>query len=140
VRDDLPETGCVVRHTLRRLLARGDVVAGLVDAGPWHDLGTIATYARASFGLLDGSIAFPGVEAPFEARWVDPLARVGERVRLGRWVVAGARAALTGAGTIERAIVWDGATVSAPASDVIATAGGARVPVPGAPPGVSAAE
>jgi mannose-1-phosphate guanylyltransferase len=124
---DLPAEGCVVRHTLRRLLARGDVVAGLVDGGPWFDLGTLATYAEVNFGLLDGSIAYPGVEAPFEARLVDPLARVGSGIRLGHRVVVGARASLAGEGRIERAIVWEDAVVRAPMANTIATGGGLRV-------------
>lgn len=136
VRDELPDEGCIVRHTLRRLLARGEVVAGLVDAGPWYDLGTVESYASVNLGLLEGSIAFPGVDPPFEARWVDPLARIATGVRLGRCIAIGARAQVQGEGKIERAIVWEGAIVQAPLSGLIATTEGRRVPFASAP-GVS---
>jgi NDP-sugar pyrophosphorylase family protein len=129
IADDLPERGCVVRHTLRRLLSRGEIVAGLVDSGPWHDLGTIETYAGVNFGLLDGSVRYPGLSVPFEARILDPLVRVGDAVRLGQGLVAGARSQLDGHGTIERAIVWDGAKVRAPLADAIVTTHGLRVPL-----------
>jgi mannose-1-phosphate guanylyltransferase len=49
IADDLPAEGCVVRHTLRRLLARGEVVAGVLDDGPWFDLGTLESYAAVNF-------------------------------------------------------------------------------------------
>jgi mannose-1-phosphate guanylyltransferase len=130
IADDLPENGCVVRHTMRRLLARGDTIAGLVDAGPWHDLGTIASYASVTFGLLDGSVRYPGIEPRFEARWLDPLARVGAGVRLGEHVAVGARASLAGSGRIERSIVWDGASVRVPVGGVVVTTSGAAVPIP----------
>lgn len=130
IADDLPANGCVVRHTLRRLLARGATVAGYVDNGLWFDLGTIDAYVSVHRGLLDGSIVHPDVLTPFEARTLDPLVQVGPGVELGRYVVAGARASLRGKGMIERAIVWDGATVDAPARDVIVTNGGKTVPIP----------
>src|SRR5262249_10475224 len=119
--------GCIVRHTLRRLLARGEPVGGVLDVGPWYDLGTIEDYARVNLGLLDGSIGYPGIEPPFEARWLDPLVKVAPGVTLGQRVVAGARAELRGSGLIERAVVWDGAVVDAPFANAVATSGGKRV-------------
>lgn len=129
--DDLPENGCVVRHTMRRLLARGEVIAGLVDNGPWYDLGTIESYVSVHRGLLDGSIVYPGVKAPFEARHVESTARVEPGVKLGRYVSVGAGAVLRGNGALSDSIVWDGATVDAPASRVIVTQGGRVVPTGG---------
>ncbi len=129
IADDLPANGCVVRHTLRRLLARGEPVAGLVDTGLWYDLGTTDAYVDVHRGLLDGTIEHPEIEVPFEARWLDPLVRVRDGVRLGRNLVAGARAELRGEGVIENAIVWDSAVVDAPLSDVIVTSSGVRIDV-----------
>jgi mannose-1-phosphate guanylyltransferase len=129
IADDLPENGCVIRHTLRRLLARGERVSGYIDAGLWFDLGTIEAYASVHRGLLDGTIRHPDLEPPFEARCLDPLARVGEGVRLGRYVVAGARAELRGKGMIENVIGWDGARIDAPLAHAIVTANGERVPI-----------
>lgn len=127
--DDLPDNGCVVRHTLRRLLARGDTVSGLLDDGPWFDLGTPETYVGVQRGLLDGSIAFPGVEPPFEARWLDPTARVGDDVRLGRYLSVGAGAVLAGRGEVRDAVLWDGARVTAPFEGAVVTAEGRVVRV-----------
>ena len=92
IREDLPDQGCMVRDTLRRLLARGATVAGWVDAGPWHDLGTVGSYADANFGLLGGRIAFPGVAPAASGSWLDATVRVGEGVKVGREVVVGAGA------------------------------------------------
>jgi mannose-1-phosphate guanylyltransferase len=126
---DLPEQGCIVRHSLRRWLARGDRVSAIVDQGPWFDLGTISSYASVTFGLLDGTIAMDGViPAPGAAR-VDDHARIGPGVSVGRHVEVGARAVIDGSGGMSRAIVWDGARLPAPCSDVIVTTGGARVPL-----------
>jgi NDP-sugar pyrophosphorylase family protein len=130
VREDLPENGCIVRHSIRRWLARGDRVSAIVDDGPWFDLGTIAEYARVTFGLLDGSIAFPGQRAREGACAVDrATATVGEGVTLGRHVVVSEGAKLSGHGSIDHAIVWNDATLEAPASNVIATTNGARVAI-----------
>lgn len=131
VEPDLPEQGCVVRHTFRRLMDRGECIAALVDDGPWFDLGTIERYVEVNMGLLDGSIRYPGIDPPFEARLIDPRAKVGSGVRLGRKLVVGAGATLEGHDVVERAIVWDGATVTAPFADRVITAGGLQVPIRG---------
>jgi mannose-1-phosphate guanylyltransferase len=130
IADDLPEQGCVVRHTMRRLLSRGEIIGGVVDSGLWHDLGTTAAYVDVHLGLLRGTISHDDIETPFESRWLDPLVHVGEDVRLGRDLVAGARAVLRGRGTVENAIIWDGASVEAPTKGMIVTARNNRVPFP----------
>jgi mannose-1-phosphate guanylyltransferase len=128
VRDDLPERGCIVRHSLRRWLARGDRVSAIIDDGPWFDLGTIGSYAAVTFGMLDGTIVFPSVKTPVNHSrigavraqpgvWIGPLCDLGDGVNL------------SGAGEISRVIAWDGAHLTAPVHDVIATTGGALVPI-----------
>lgn len=127
VRDDLPENGCIVRHSLRRWLARGDRVSAIVDDGPWFDLGTIASYAHVTFGLLDGAIAFPGISPAKDA------CRVGE-VSLGT-ATLGAHCDLSdgvvveGDGALSRVIAWDHAKVHAPERNAIFTTGGERVAI-----------
>ncbi|MFO0556782.1 MAG: nucleotidyltransferase family protein [Polyangiales bacterium] len=128
VRDDLPENGCIVRHSLRRWLARGDRVSAIIDDGPWFDLGTIASYAEVTFGLLDGTIAFPSVKTQANHSRIGavraaPSVRIGERCDLGDGVE------LSGEGELSRVIAWDGAKLTAPARDVIVTTGGARVAI-----------
>ncbi len=71
LRDDLPREGCVVRHTLRALLARGEPVGAVVDAGPWFDLGTHGAYFGVQQRALREGIA-PMVAAAPTARWVGP--------------------------------------------------------------------
>lgn len=118
VADELPTEGCVVRHTLRRLLARGETVAGVVDDGTWHDLGTPASYAAAQFALLRGELrGFPA--GPPGGVLVAPTAVIDPGVRVVGPCVVGDSARIRGTGTLERAIVWPGATVDVPRSDAI---------------------
>jgi mannose-1-phosphate guanylyltransferase len=118
VADDLPVEGCVVRHTLRRLLARGEEVRAVVDDGVWHDLGTPASYAEAQFAMLRGELRGLG-PAALASVLVGEGAGVGEGVRVEGPAVIGRGAVITGEGALSRAIVWDGAAVRVPAADVI---------------------
>lgn len=126
IADDLPTEGCVVRHTLRRLLARGEVVAGAVDRGPWHDLGTPEGYAAAQFALLRGELQ-PLSPATPGALLVSRDAEVSPAVALAGPCVVGEGARISGSGALTRAIVWPGAALEAPARDVIV---GLRARVP----------
>jgi mannose-1-phosphate guanylyltransferase len=129
IEEDLPEQGCIVRHSLRRWLARGDRVSAIVDDGPWHDLGTIRSYAEVTFGLLDGTIPFDGFTPPSGARWIDPSAEISRDVTVGARAFVGAGAQVVGEGSLERTIVWEGARMTEPCRDVIVTTGGERVPI-----------
>lgn len=127
VADDLPTEGCVVRHTLRRLLARGDFVGGVVDDGAWHDLGTPERYAEAQFALLRGELqGFP--PGPPGAVWVAPTAVIDPGVHLEGPCIVGENARVHGEGTLSRAIVWPDAALDTPRSNVI-VARTARVPI-----------
>jgi mannose-1-phosphate guanylyltransferase len=128
IREDLPDNGCIVRHSLRRWLARGDRVSAIVDDNPWFDLGTIPSYARVTFGLLDGSIDFPGEFAePTRSRV--GAATVAAGARIGAYCDVGDGAVVDGEGALQRVIAWPGARVTAPAEGVIVTTGGARVAI-----------
>jgi mannose-1-phosphate guanylyltransferase len=129
VADELPAEGCVVRHTLRRLLARGARVSGVVDRSPWYDLGTPAAYAEASFALASGTLPWPGWEAPPDGVVRGAGVRVAEGVTVGGPAVLGDGVAVTGEGTLTGCIAWDGATLAAPAARVIASRGH-RVAIP----------
>lgn len=116
--DDLPVEGCVVRHTLRRLLARGEVVAGVLDDGPWFDLGTLAQYARVNFSLVTGALPWPGVVAPEGG----VLAPDGvDRAVLGAPAIVGEGARLDPGVTLARAIMWDGAEAHASLHGAVVT-------------------
>lgn len=129
VADDLPVEGCVVRHTLRRLLARGEVVAGVLDDGPWFDLGTLERYAEVNFALATGALRWDGVAAPPGGVYAPS---VSDRRGLSAPVVVGTGARVAASAALERVIVWDGAAVSASARDAVVTRR-AVVPLPAAP-------
>ena len=123
---DLPEEGCVVRHTLRRLLARGEVVAGVLDDGPWFDLGTLERYAEVNFALATGALRWPSVTPPIDGVYAPSWA---DHSMLSAPVVIGTGALVAPAATLARAIVWDGATVRRSVRDVVVTRG-VVVPLP----------
>lgn len=130
IADELPAEGCVVKHTLRRLLARGARVSGVIERSPWYDLGTPAAYAEASFALASGALAWPGWSAPADGVVRGEGVSVASGVTLAGPLVLGDGATVTGAGALRGCIVWDGATVEAPAERVIVSRGH-RVAIPG---------
>ncbi|MFO0628316.1 MAG: NDP-sugar synthase [Polyangiales bacterium] len=119
VADDLPVEGCVVRHTLRRLLARGERVMGVRDDGPWHDLGTPARYAEAQFALLRGELQ--GFAGSPGGLYQGASVRVPEGVSLRGPAALGDGVFVEGEGEIARVVAWPGARLRAPAHDLIAT-------------------
>jgi mannose-1-phosphate guanylyltransferase len=129
IADELPAEGCVVKHTLRRLLAKGARVSGVIDASPWYDLGTPAAYAEASLALASGTLAWPGWSAPADGVVRGDGVSVAAGVTLAGPLVLGDGAAVTGSGVARGCIVWDGATLEAPAERVIASRGH-RVAIP----------
>lgn len=117
VAPDLPVEGCVVRHTLRRLLARGERVSGVRDDGPWFDLGTPQAYLAANLALLRGEITLPGWSAPPGASLVGRNTDTGDVTVTDS--VLGDDVRVTGRGAIRESVVWDGATVDAPCERAI---------------------
>ena len=107
-----------MRHTLRRLLARGEVIAGVVDEGPWFDLGTLERYAAVNFALASGALSWPGVVAPSDGIVAAPGA---DRSRLVAPCVVGAAVLIAPAVTVRRVIAWDGAVISQSVRDAVVT-------------------
>lgn len=114
---DLPRSGCVIRRGYRQWVDSGAVVGGFVDEGAWRDLGTPPEYLRAHLDLLDGTLSWPGLEAPGEAL-VDDGASVGEGAALDR-VVVGAGARIDAGVRLERVVVWPETHVTEDAADAI---------------------
>ncbi len=114
---DLPDEGCVVRHTLRRLLARGERVSGVIDEGPWFDLGTPQAYLAANLALLRGELSLPGWSAPAGGVIVGRDTAAGAVTLADSVLGDGVR--VTGRGAIRETVVWDGATVEAPCERAI---------------------
>lgn len=129
VADDLPAEGCVVRHTLRRLLARGERVMGVIDDGAWHDLGTPARYAEAQFAMLRGELqGFAGTDG---AVYLGAGVTVPAGVSVRGPAALGDATIIAGTGEITRVVAWPGASLRAPAREVIVTP---RHVVPFSPP------
>lgn len=104
---DFPAEGCVIRSAYRKWVDEGTTVAGVTDLAPWKDLGTLAAYLEANVELARG------------AALIHPSATVATGAQL-RGVVIGARASV-GAVSLERVVVWPGATVHADLRDAIVT-------------------
>lgn len=105
--DDLPANGCIVRHSYRRWIDRGEVVSAIVDEGPWRDVGTLPAYLDANMAL-----AGTGVLA-------DPTARVESSALVG--VVVGRDAHVAPGVTLRRVVVWDRASVTSSLESAVVT-------------------
>lgn len=116
---DLPVEGCVVRHTLRRLLARGETVRAVIDRGPWFDLGTPRRYSDAVFALLRGELRALW-DAP-DAVWMGARCDRSDGVELVGPAAIGDDCEIRGEGTVERVIAWPGASFEAPLRGAIVT-------------------
>ena len=129
--DALPEDGCIVRHAYRRWVDEGEVVAGVVDDGPWADLGTHTAYLDANIDLACGRRRWPGIVPGVAAAATVAAGAVVddaivEAATLGadvvvRRAVVGAGAEIAAGVTVEDAVVWDGAQVTSDVRRAIAT-------------------
>lgn len=117
---DLPAEGCIVRHSYRRWVDSGAVVAGHVDDTPWRDLGTPAAYLEANLDLASGRARWPSIAPDPEGNLVHPEARVEPGASL-REAVVGAGATVRAAARVRRAVVWDGAEVGGEVADAVVT-------------------
>ena len=93
----------------------------------WRDIGTPEEYRRATDDVLSGRVLVrgaratgiaPGVTVPASARIDGPVrigdgAEIGERVRIIGPSVIGDRVRIGDSAVLERAIVWNGATIGA---------------------------
>lgn len=111
----LPAEGCVVRQGYAEWLNAGETVSAVLASEPWEDLGTPERYLAAHRAL-----AATGAS-------IDPSAAVEPRASLEEcWVGAGAT---IGPVTLQRVVVWDGATVDEDLEDAIVTREGRVVRV-----------
>jgi mannose-1-phosphate guanylyltransferase len=111
LRARLPPRGGLVEDVWIPALARGEALRAELHRGPWHDVGTVATYLEANRAWL----AERGLES-----WVGPGARVGAGVTLDACVV-GAGAVVEGAGVLSACVVWPGARAVAPLQGAVVT-------------------
>lgn len=108
----LPEEGCVVRKSFQPMLAKGEAIATVVDAGDWADLGTIEAYFEASVDLAARAREPHGI--------LDRHASVHDRAVLERCVV-GAGALVGPNARLRDCVVWPGASVDAALERAIVT-------------------
>jgi len=106
-----PPVGGLVEDVLIPALARGETLRVHPFEGPWHDIGTVASYLAANVAWL---------EARGAASWVAPGARVAAGITLDRAVV-GEGATVAGSGAVVRSVVWAGAHATAPLDGAVVT-------------------
>jgi mannose-1-phosphate guanylyltransferase len=109
LRGALPERGCLVGDVYIPALRRGAVLRAVEHHGPWHDIGSLASYVDANVAWLRAR-SVPG--------WTGPGASVARAVHLDETVV-GSGAMVTGEGRLVRSVVWPGASAVAPAQDTV---------------------
>lgn len=110
---ELPERGCLIADYCLVKLRRGEPIETCPVAGRWWDLGTPERYLAANLDWLADHAA-PG------GAFVAASARVAAGVELVSSVV-GAGATVTGAGRVERCVIWPGSAARAPLSGCIVT-------------------
>jgi mannose-1-phosphate guanylyltransferase len=113
LRAELPERGCLVGDVYLPALRRGARLASFVGSGPFWDFGTVADYLAANRAWL----ATRGL-----ASFVGPGTAIAPGIDMEGSVV-GAGARVTGAGALERVVVWPGELALAPLADAVVAAG-----------------
>lgn len=105
----LPRVGCMVGDVLAPALERGARIATIDHAGPWDDIGSIASYLAANSRWLRRR----GLDA-----YVADGATVAEGVTLDQAIV-GRGAVVDGRGSLTRCVLWPGAHATAPLTEQV---------------------
>lgn len=121
--DDLPEDGCIIRHSYRRWLERGEFVAAVIDESPWLDLGTPQSYLEANISLATGARAQLGVSRDPVRGIVHGSAVLGAGAHVTGSVI-GQGAAVGDSIRVDRSVVWPNTVVTADLVQAIAWPGG----------------
>jgi NDP-sugar pyrophosphorylase family protein len=139
---DLPENGDIVRHSYAAWLARGEVVAAVIDDAPWLDVGvTLRHYLDANLALARGELSWPGIVPEpggvfvagsgagdtLEPRGLPP-AKIGAGTQLALTAV-GAGAEVADEARLTRVVVWPGARAQGVLEDAVVTTSGRVVQV-----------
>jgi NDP-sugar pyrophosphorylase family protein len=127
---DLPEQGDIINGAYRPWLARGEVVAGVVDEGEWLDVGvTLRHYLEANLALATGRITWPGVTRQAGNLLLADSARLGAGSRLEQCVV-GDHVSIAPGAVLCRTVVWAGVAVAGAWEDAILTTAGQIIRLP----------
>jgi mannose-1-phosphate guanylyltransferase len=113
LRKGLPERGCLVGDVYIPAMKHGARLQAFECEAPFFDIGTVDRYLEANLDWL----ASRGLSS-----WVDRGAVLAPGVTLDGTLV-GAAAAVSGDGTLERCVVWPGASVDAPLADAVVAPG-----------------
>lgn len=113
----LPREGCIIRTAYRAWIDRGETVIGVVEKGPFADLGTLDAYLDANVAFAEGKAL---LEPPVVAAPVHPDARLGRGARVEASVV-GPGAEIAPGVHLERSVVWPGARVTRDATRSVFT-------------------
>ncbi len=113
LRARLPERGCLVGDVYIPALERGVRLIAFLHEGAFFDIGSVESYLAANLAWL---------RARRLERWTGPGARVDPGVVL-REAVVGEGASVSGAGSLERCVVWPGAEATGPLADAIVAPG-----------------
>lgn len=137
--DRIPPDGeqCIVRTAYRQLFHEGRGLHGVVTEDYWWEHSTPQRYLQGVANVLDGKAELPHAEHPLrgvasEASidpsaevigpvWVGPNVSVGAGARIGPHVQLGVGAVVEPGAVVERAIAWEGATVSGTVRDTVVT-------------------
>ena len=114
------EPFCIIECYKKLLKQRGSIRAHLVKDHFWTDMGTPEDYLKLHADLLEKSI--PGyeeldeelAESPFVGTQNDSIAK---DVQLKDWACIGKGATIGAGTTLQRTVIWDGASV--PAGSII---------------------
>jgi NDP-sugar pyrophosphorylase family protein len=118
----LPEKGCIIRESYRRWIDGGEVVAAVVEEGPWVEVGTPHAYLDANCRLADGGAQWNGIDADANGVIADDSCEYrGATVRSS---VLGPGVRVADGTRLQRVVVWEGVHVKRDARDAVLTPSG----------------
>jgi NDP-sugar pyrophosphorylase family protein len=120
----LPDEGCIVRKTYIPLLADNIPLRGLPTDGYFCDLGTPERFLQANVALVTGQTKIDGFRSQQSGTYVGKHVSLGKNCRLGPGTVVCDRAVIAADVSIERAVVFEGATVNRSIKNAIVTSKG----------------
>lgn len=119
-REFLPDEGCIVRKCYMPWVEGGARVAGVIEASPWHDLGSVQLYFETCLRLASGEIQWPGLTPDATRGLIHPSASIDASASVEACIIG--RGCQVGPGIkLERCILWPETHASQSASDVILT-------------------
>ncbi|MGB3976326.1 MAG: NDP-sugar synthase [bacterium] len=99
---------CINSEIYPRILELGHRVGVYRHDGYWSDIGTIKSYYRAHFHVLQGLLKLPGVSDPPMDHWAHPTSQVDSGTRMGSNVVLCPGCTIGREVVLENIVVWPG--------------------------------